>query len=53
MIFGVVASFALMVVSCGSSDEDTLFEETYDSYFASFSSDYNPARSLNLNPPVW
>ena len=46
VIFGVVASFALMVVSCGSSGEDTLFEETYDSYFASFSSDYNPARSL-------
>ena len=47
MIFGaVVASVALIAAGCGSSDDDAMFEETYDSYFASFASDYNPARSL-------
>lgn len=32
-------------ISC-VSEEDSLYEETYDSYFRSFSSDYEPAASL-------
>ena len=36
---------ALLVAGCGSDDE-ALYEETYDSYFRSFSSDYDPADSL-------
>ncbi len=38
----VVAAF---VAGCGS-EEEGLYEETYDSYFRSFSSDYDPADSI-------
>ena len=38
----VVAAF---VAGCGS-EEEGLYEETYDSYFRSFSSDYEPASSV-------
>ena len=47
VIFGtVVASLALLAAGCGSSEEDALSEVTFDSYFASSASDYNPAYSL-------
>ena len=36
---------AVLVAGCGS-EEEGLYEDTYDSYFRSFSSDYNPAGSL-------
>ncbi len=36
---------AVLLAGCGSSD-DGLYEETYDSYFRSFTSDYDPADSL-------
>ncbi len=36
---------ALLAVSCGSG-ETGLYEETYDSYFGSFLSDYDPADTL-------
>ena len=36
---------AVLVAGCGS-EEEGLYEETYDSYFRSFSSDYEPAESL-------
>ena len=41
----VTLLLTLLAVSCGS-DKNGLYEETYDSYFGSFSSDYEPADSL-------
>ena len=41
----VTLLLALLAVSCGS-DENGLYEETYDSYFGSFLSEYEPADSL-------
>ena len=41
----VALLIALLAVSCGSGDEG-LYDETYDSYFGSFSSDYEPADSI-------
>ena len=41
----VALLLALLAVSCGS-DENGLYEETYDSYFRSFTSDYDFADSL-------
>lgn len=48
IIFGsITASTVLIAASCSSeSDDGAIFEDTYDTYFGSFSYDYNPARSL-------
>lgn len=40
-----VALVAVLLSACSSGD-DGLYEETYDSYFRSFSADYEPADSL-------
>ena len=44
MMAGLLLLLTNLIVSCGSEDED-LFEETYDSYFQSFSYDYDPAET--------
>ena len=44
IVLALVAA-AVLLAGCGSSD-DGLYEETYDSYFRSFTSDYDPADSL-------
>ena len=47
VIFGaVMTSVTLIAAGCGSSEEDALSDVTFDSYFASSASDYNPAYSL-------
>ena len=46
LTFLALVATASFIAACGSGDEG-LYEETYDSYFRSFSSDYDPADSLS------
>lgn len=41
----IIGLVAYLVAGCNSADSE-LYEETYDSYFGSFSYDYDPARTI-------